>query len=129
MRKKKKIPYFKVMKAVLHDDYVDCWGRLYERLGVFKWFEDRMTTTDVSNIYMTQRFRQYIDQILRDKYATGRGKGQIFWWSKTKSSWDSVCYSPVDVDYEYDCMILDITKETDKIKSKDWKDHMPKFKE
>lgn len=129
MHKRKKISYFKVMKAVLQDDYVDCWGRLYEKLGVYKWFEDRMTPAYVGNIYMTQKFRQYIDQILRDKYATGRGKVEKFWWSKIRYGYDSVFYSPVDIDHEYDCIILDITKETDKLKSKGWKDYMPVFKE
>jgi hypothetical protein len=129
MKKKKTYSYYKIMEAILQDNYVDCWNRLYDRLGITKWFEDRNTPADVKYIYMTQDFEHYVDLILRDRYATGRGKKQIFWWRKNTSTWDSVCYSPVYIEYGKDCIIVDITQKTDKYKSKDFHYNMPLFKE
>lgn len=112
MRTKKTYSYRKVMDVLLNNSDVLCWGDLYTKLGVLKWFDDHKEKAGVKYIFSTPRFNQYISQILADRYYVSKRCFYTEKYAYTTSAFDSVSYSPTDADLDTDCIVVDLTGKT-----------------
>ena len=115
------------MQVLLHNPEVDSWHELYKALGVLDWFKQYGIEPDCKHIYMTLPFQQYVSLILEDKYATAR-KRSYDGFARRTSKWNTVMFSPCDIDNDIDCMIIDPSGKTRQKLIKEFKDYMPDFK-
>lgn len=128
MRTKKKYSYRKVMDVLLNNTDVLCWGDLYTKLGVLKWFDDHQVKAGVKYIFSTPRFNQYISQILADRYYVSKRCFYTEKYAYTTSAFDSANYSPTDAVLDTDCIVIDLTGKTSANAPTECKIYMPSFK-
>ena len=125
---RKKYKYYQIMKLVLHDEEVYSWVSLYEKLGVFKWFDERGFNGDVRYLFMSAKMQHYINEIFEDKYVTGKYKYKgIPLFARRQSRFDSMNYSPVETS-DGDFLMIDLTQKKKEEMPLEYKHFMPTFK-